>query len=155
MRIAAVILLALAALAGVICWTVWRADTAPVTTPPSAVQQGQQQLHAQLQQTIQHESEVEKQAWGSMDSLVKLLHWHQQRIDRLTGNPQATEVLAYDHDSIVRIQTRINQLSVEEKAKELAAEEKAKEDAVKAKEDAIQQKAERAAAAVAAQKPVN
>jgi hypothetical protein len=148
MRILGLIFLAVAALAGVIAWTVWRADTVPVTTPPSAAEQGQQQLHAQLQQTIQHESEVEKQAWDSMDALVKLIHWHQRRIDRLTGNPQATEVLAYDRDSITRIQSRINQLDVEEKARELAAAEKAKEDAVKAKEEALQQKAERAAAAL-------
>ena len=148
MRIFGLIVLAVAALAGVIAWTVWRADTAPITTPPSAAQQGQQQLHAQLVQTIQHESEIEKQAWDSMDALVKLVKWHQRRIDRLTGNPQATEVLAYDRDSITRIQSRINLLDVEAKARELAAAEKAKEDAVKAKEEALQQKAERAAAAL-------
>jgi hypothetical protein len=148
MKIAAIVLVALAALAGVIAWTVWRADTVPVATPPSAVQQGQQQLHAQLQETIQHESQIEKQAWDSMDQLVKLIHWHQQRIDRLTGNPQATEVLAYDRESLTRLQTRINQLDMEAKARELAAAEKAKEDAIKAKEEALQQKAERAAAAL-------
>jgi hypothetical protein len=148
MRILGLIFLALAALAGVIAWTVWRADTVPVTTPSSAAQQGQQQLHAQLLQTIQHESEVEQQAWTSIEALAKLVKWHQRRIDRLTGNPQATEVLAYDRDSITRVQSRINQLDVEEKARELAAAEKAKEDAVKAKEAAMQQKAERAAAAL-------
>jgi membrane protein involved in colicin uptake len=146
MKIAAIILLALAALAGAIAWTVWRADTVPVTAPPSAVQQGQQQLHAQLQETIQHESEVEKQAWDSMDQLVKLIHWHQDRMERLASNPQATEVVTYDRNSVTRIQARINQLDVEEKARELAAAEKAKEDAIKAKAEALQQKAERAAA---------
>ena len=150
MRIIALILLALATIAGVIAWTVYRADTAPVTAPPSAVQQGQQQLHSQLQETIQHESEVEKQAWNSTDQLVKLIHWHQQRIDRLDGNSQAADVLIYDRDSITRIQARINELAVEEKAKELAAIEKAKEDAIKAKEEALQQKAEKAAAALKA-----
>jgi Trk K+ transport system NAD-binding subunit len=153
MRIAVFIFLVLAALAGAIAWTVYRADTAPVTAPLSAVQQGQQQLHAQLQQTIQHESEVEKQAWNSTDELVKLLHWHQQRIDRLIGNPQASDVLSYDRDSLTRIQSRINELAVEEKAKELAAIEKAKEDAIQAKQEALQQKAARAAAAAAGQKP--
>jgi hypothetical protein len=148
MKIAAIVLVALAALAGIIAWTVWRADTVPVAAPPSAVQQGKQQLHAQLQETIQHESQIEKQAWDSMDQLVKLIHWHQQRIDRLTGNPQATEVLAYDRESLTRLQTRINQLDMEAKARELAAAEKAKEDAIKAKEEALQQKAERAAAAL-------
>jgi membrane protein involved in colicin uptake len=155
MRIIALTLLALAALAGIIAWTVWRADTVPVSSPPSAVQQGQQQLHTQLQQTIQQESGIEKQAWNSTDELVKLLHWHQQRIDRLTGNPQASEVLSYDHDSIVRIQSRINELAAEEKVKELAAIEQAKEDAIKAKEEATQEKAQRAAAAAAAQKGIN
>jgi hypothetical protein len=148
MKIVGLILFALAAVAGIVAWTVWRADTVPVNTPLSAVQQGQQQLHAQLEHTIQHETEIEHQAWNSMDSLVKLIQWHQRRIDRLSGNPQATEVLAYDHDSIVRIQTRINELAVEEKAKELAAIEQAKEDAIKAKQDALQQKAEKAAAAL-------
>ncbi|HEX8813009.1 MAG TPA: hypothetical protein VF742_13550 [Terracidiphilus sp.] len=148
MKIVVLILFALAALAGGIAWTVWRADTAPVTTPLSAVQLGQQQLHAQLEHTIQHETDIEHQAWNSMDSLVKLIQWHQRRIDRLSGNPQATEVLAYDHESIVRIQTRINELDAQEKAKELAAIEQAKEDAIKAKQDAQQQKAEKAAAAL-------
>ena len=142
MRTLALIVLALAAIAGVIAWTVWRADTVPVTSPPSAVQQGQQQLQAQLQETIRHESEIEKQAWGSIDQLVKLIHWHQQRIDRLTGNSQATEVLAYDRDSIVRIQSRINELAAEEKARELAAIEKAKEDAIAARVAAAQKRAE-------------
>ncbi len=150
MKIVAIVLVVLAALAGIIAWTVYRADTVPVTSPPSAVQQGQKQLHDQLQQTIQHEAEVEKQAWNSMDQLVKLIHWHQQRMDRLAANPQATEVIAYDRDSITRIQSRINQLDIEEKARELAAEEKAKEDAIKARQDALQQKAEKAAAALKA-----
>jgi len=142
MRIVALTLLALVALAGVIAWTVWRADTVPVTAPLSTVQQGQQQLHAQLDETIHHEVEVERNIWNSMDQLVKLIQWHQRRIDRLSGNSQAAEILAYDRDSITRIQTRINQLAAQEKAKELADIEKAKEDALAAK-------------AAAAQKPVN
>jgi hypothetical protein len=118
MRIATLILLALVALAGVIAWTVWRADTVAITAPLSAVQDGQQQLHAQLQQTIQHETQVEKNVWNSMDQLVKLIHWHQNRIDRLSGNSQAAEILEYDRDCITRIQARINQLDAQEKAKE-------------------------------------
>jgi hypothetical protein len=120
MRFATLILLALIALAGAIAWTVWRADTAPVTAPLSAVQDGQGQLHAQLQETIQHEREVEKNVWNSMDQLVKLIHWHERRIDRLSGNSQAAEILEYDRDSITRIQARINQLDAQEKAKEAA-----------------------------------
>ena len=142
MKLVALTLLALVALAGVIAWTVWRADTAPVTAPLTAVQDGQQQLHAQLEATIHHEAEVERNVWSSMDQLVKLIHWHQNRIDRLSGNSQAAEILAYDRDSITRLQTRINQLDAQEKAKELADIEKAKEDTLAAK-------------AAAAQKPVN
>jgi TolA-binding protein len=118
MKLVALTLLALVALAGVIAWTVWRADTAPVTAPLTAVQDGQQHLHAQLQETIQHENEVEKNIWNSMDQLVKLIQWHQRRIDRLSGNSEAAEILAYDRDSITRIQSRINQLAAQEKAKE-------------------------------------
>jgi Trk K+ transport system NAD-binding subunit len=150
MRIAAIVLFGLAAIVGIIAWSVWRADTVAVAAPPSAVQQGQQQLHAQLQETIQHESEIEKQAWNSMDAMVKLLRWHQQRIERLTGNPQATEVVRYDRESVTRLQARINQLDEEQKVRDLAAAEKAKEDAIKAKQDALQQKAERAAATLKA-----
>ncbi len=133
MKIAALILFVFAALAGALAWTVWRADTAPVTIPPNAMQLGQQELHQQLDETRQHEADVEKQAWNSMDQLVKLIQWHQHRIDRLTGNSQAAEVVAYDRGSIARIQTRINDLAAQEKVNELAAEEKAKEEALEAK----------------------
>lgn len=136
MKIAALALVVLAVLAVAVGYTVWRADTAPVTTPPSAMQVGGQKLHAQLENTIQHESQIEKQAWGSVDELVKLIAWHQQRIQKLTGNPQAGEILAYDRDSITRIQARINQLMVEEKAKEEAAAEQAKEEALQQKSTA-------------------
>ncbi len=129
MKIAALALGVLAVLAVAVGYTVWRADTVPVTTPPDAMQVGAQKLHAQLEDTIQHESQIEKQAWNSMDGLVKLIQWHQQRIQKLTGNAQAGEILAYDRDSIVRIQARINELAAEEKAKEEAAIEQAKEEA--------------------------
>jgi membrane protein involved in colicin uptake len=146
MKIAALILVVLAALAGALAWTVWRADTAPVNTPPNALQSGEQQLHQQLDETRQHEAEVEKQAWNSMDQLVKLIQWHQHRIDRLTGNSQAAEVVAYDRESIARIQARINDLAAEEKAKALAADEKAKE-------EALEEKAAQKEAAQTAEKP--
>lgn len=133
MKIVALALVVLAVLAVAVSYTVWRADTAPVTTPPSALDVGAQKLHAQLQETIQHESQIEKQAWNSMDDLVKLIQWHQQRIQKLTGNPQAGEILAYDRNSIARIQARINELAAEEKAKEEAAIEQAKEEALQEK----------------------
>ena len=123
-------------LMGAIAWSVWRADTAPVTTPLNAQEQGATKLHQQLEETKQHEAEVEKNVWNSTDQLVKLIHWHQDRIEKLKGNSQAGEIVAYDTDSVARIQARINQLAEQEKAKELAAIEKAKEEAAAAKAEA-------------------
>jgi membrane protein involved in colicin uptake len=136
MRILALIVVVLGLLAGAVAWSVWRADTAPVTTPPNAQQQGAEKLHQQLVETKQHEAEVEKNVWGSTDQLVKLIHWHEDRIEKLKANSQASEIVAYDTDSIARIQTRINQLAAEEKARELAAIEKAKVEAAAAKAEA-------------------
>ena len=145
MRIIALVLVFIAALAGAIAWTVWRADTAPVTKPLNAQQQGAEKLHKQLEETKQYEAGIEKQVWNSTDQLVKLIHWHQDRIEKLKNNSQAGEILAYDNDSVPRLQARINQLAAEEKAKELAAIEKAKQ-------EALQQKSAEAGGA-AAQKP--
>lgn len=133
MRILALIVLVLALLVGGVAWSVWRADTAPVTTPLNAQQKGAENLRSKLDETKQHEADVEKQAWGSTDQLVKLIHWHQDRIEKLKSNSQAGEIVAYDTDSIARLQARINQLAAEEKAKEVAAIEKSKADAAAAK----------------------
>jgi hypothetical protein len=63
------------------------------------------------------EGAVERQAWGSAPRLQVLIKGHEQRIEKLSGNSQAGEILAYDHESIVRLQKRIADLAAEEAAK--------------------------------------
>jgi hypothetical protein len=139
-RLIALILLVLVVLAGTIAFMVWRADTAPVTATPSAVDVGREKLHEQFEETKQHESEIEKRVWNSTDPLVKLIQWHKQRMAKLASNPQAVEIVAYDADSVTRIQNRINKLAELEDAREEAEAEKEKEDAAAAKAAAAAQK---------------
>jgi cell division septation protein DedD len=109
--IALAALLILVAFAG---WNVWHAVYAPVTTTPSLVEQGRQQLHAQLEEAKTRESEIEQQDWGSIPLLRGLIQAHQHRIDQLTGNSQAGEILAHDRDAIARINQRISDLQAQQ-----------------------------------------
>jgi hypothetical protein len=109
--IALAALLVLVAFAG---WNVWHAVYAPVTTTPSLVEQGRQQLHAQLEQAKTRESEIEQQDWGSIPLLRGLIQAHQHRIDQLNGNSQAGEILAHDRDAIARINQRITDLQAQQ-----------------------------------------
>ncbi len=86
MKLFALVLVVLALVVGGVAWSVWRADTAPVTTPLNAGQKGAEELRAKLDETKQHEADVEKQAWGSTDQLVKLIHWHEARIEKLKAH---------------------------------------------------------------------
>jgi len=110
-------------LAGIASYNVWRANQDPVVTPPSALDVGRQQLHAQLERTKQREAEIEKSDWNSVTLLRDLVKAHQQRIDELSGNSQAGEILAHDHEAVARIEARINNLVAEEAAKPPAQED--------------------------------
>ena len=111
------LVLALAALLliiGFVSWNVWHAVYEPVTSPPSPVELGRQQLHNQLEQSKAREAEIEKQDWDSITLLRGLIDAHQHRIDQLKGNSQAGEILAHDGDAIARIQKRIADLQVQQ-----------------------------------------
>lgn len=100
----------LVVLMGAMIYNVERAMHAPVTVPPSPVEIGQMQLHSQLQQVKQNEIQIEKQNWDSAAQLRILLKAHQHRIEELTGNHAAGEILTYDNDSVARIEKRIAEL---------------------------------------------
>jgi predicted ATP-binding protein involved in virulence len=105
-----------AVLAAAMVYNVWHAAQMPVTTPPSLEEQGRQKLHAQLEQSKQNEGQLEKQAWNSIPELRQLIDWHQHRIEQLTGNTQAGEIVAYDRDAIARMEKRIAELIQQEQA---------------------------------------
>lgn len=119
----------LALLAGAMIYNLERAVQEPVTKTPGPVDEGRAKLHAQLVDAKQQESQLEKQAWNSIAQLHQLIDWHQQRIDKLTGNSQAGEILAYDQDAIARLQKRITDLEAQYAAQQQAAALKAAEDA--------------------------
>jgi TolA-binding protein len=101
----------LAALIIFVAYNVWRANEEPVTTPPSLVEIGRQQLHAQLQKSEAREAEIEKQDWDSIPLLRQLIAAHQHRIEQLSGNTQAGEIVAHDKDAIARLEKRIADLT--------------------------------------------
>lgn len=97
-------------LVAIISFGVWRATQETLTPAPSEVQVGRQNLRGQLEEAKKRESQIEKQNWNSGTQLRALIQSHEQRIEKLNGNPEAAEILAYDHDSVTRLQNRINQL---------------------------------------------
>ena len=111
--IAVVLLLVLIAFAG---WNVWHAVYEPVTSKPSLVEEGRQQLHAQLEQAKTREAEIEKQDWDTVSLLRELIQAHQHRIDQLKDNSQASEIVANDREAIARIEKRIADLQAEQAA---------------------------------------
>jgi hypothetical protein len=112
-------------LAGIASYNVWRANQDAIVTPPSALDVGRQQLHAQLEKARQREAQIEKLDWDSVTLLRDLTKAHQQRIDELAGNSQAGEILAHDRESIARIQARINDLIAQEAARPPAPDQNA------------------------------
>lgn len=125
--------------AAVPVFNVWRAGQEPIARAPSAVEIGRMQLHAQLEDAQKTEDQAEKPAWDSVPELRQLIKWHQQRIEKLDGNPEAGEILAYDRESIDRLETRITALGVLEAAREEAAKEAEKEAAKDAEQNAQNQ----------------
>lgn len=114
MKKLAIALGVLVLLAGAMGYNVWRANHEPVNSAPDPLQTGRIKLHSQLEQSKQLEAQVEKQNWNSAPQLRALVKAHEHRIEQLTGNSQANEILAYDHDSLDRLQKRITYLEEQE-----------------------------------------
>ena len=106
-------------LAAIISFNVWHALSEPIVTSPSAYELGRQNLHDQLEAVKKREAVFEQQDWNYMTPLHNLILAHQQRIAKLTGNKEAAEIIAYDHEAIARIQARINELDAKERAQAL------------------------------------
>jgi len=114
-----VVIISLAALAlmlAVISYNVWHAFSEPVVATPSPYEIGRQQLHAQFEAAKKREAQFEQQDWNSITPLHNLILAHQQRIDKLTGNKEAAEIIAYDRDALIRLQKRINELDAMQRA---------------------------------------
>lgn len=106
----------LALLVAVVAINVWRAIHEPVMSTPGPYQLGRQQLQSQLEAAKKREAQFEQQDWDSIPALHTLIAAHQQRIDKLTGNAEAAEILAYDNDSITRLKARIAELENKQRA---------------------------------------
>ena len=138
MKIAAIVLGVLAVLVGAISYNIWRGEQ-PILSTPGLFEAGKMQLHQQLEEAQKIESEAEKQHWDSPSALRQLIKWHRQRIEKLTGNSQAGEILVYDQAAVDRLETRITALGVLEAAREEAAKEAAQEAAKEAARKAEQE----------------
>lgn len=100
----------------IISYNVWHALSEPIVAHPGAYELGRQHLHDQLEAAKKREAQFELQDWDSITLLHNLILSHQQRIDKLAGNKEAADILAYDHDAITRIQARINELDARQRA---------------------------------------
>lgn len=127
--IGAVVLFAVAMLV-----SVWRESQAPVTHTPGALETGRAQLHAQLEDARKTEAAAEQQQWNAPDQLRAFIQGHEQRIAKLKDNQEAAEIVAYDRESIERLQKRIAQIAEEEAARAEAAQEAAKRAAQEAQQ---------------------
>jgi hypothetical protein len=112
-------------LAAVITFNVWRALSEPVVATPGPYEVGRQHLHDQLEAAKRREAQFEQRDWNSITLLHNLIVAHQQRIDQLTGNKEAAEIVAYDHDAMTRLQKRINELDAKQRAQWLEKEQSA------------------------------
>ncbi|MFZ0395567.1 MAG: hypothetical protein WCF17_13320 [Terracidiphilus sp.] len=97
-----------------------RASRAPLIATPDPLEAARQKLHAQLVQSEQREAEIEKQDWHSIVLLHQLIDAHQERIEKLTGNTEAGEIIAHDRDAIARLEKRIQDLAAMESDKPAA-----------------------------------
>lgn len=113
-KIIAIALGVLAVLIGVMIYNVERAISDPVTITPGPAETGRLELHSQLNQVKQQEAQIEKQSWSSAAQLRGLVKVHEHRIDQLTGNTAASEIFAYDHESIARLKKRIAELEAQQ-----------------------------------------
>ena len=96
---------------------VWRESQESVSSPPGPLETGRAQLHGQLDDAKKIETQVEQQAWNSSADLRRLIQGHEQRIEKLKDNPEAKEILAYDHDAVDRLQNRIAELAEQQAAR--------------------------------------
>ena|ERR1700694_3612587 len=117
MKKLAIVLGVLAVLAAAMTYNIWNASQQPVKGAPDALETGRQKLHAQLDEAKRTEAEAEKQNWNSATRLRDLIQGHQQRMEKLKGNSQAGEIVAYDRESIARLEKRIADLAAEAAAK--------------------------------------
>lgn len=119
MKLLLLILGFLILLVAIISFNVWRSLSEPIVTAPNAYELGRQHLHEQLEATKKREAQFEQQDWNYITPLHNLILAHQQRIDKLTGNKEAAEIIAYDHEAMIRLQKRINELDAKERAQAL------------------------------------
>ncbi len=116
MKIFAIVFGVLVLFVGFVIYNVEHEVHAAVATTPGPAEAGKLQLHSQLEQVKQRELQVEKQDWDSSAKLRSLIKFHEHRIAELTGNSAASEILAYDHDSITRLEKRISTLDEQQQA---------------------------------------
>ena len=121
-RLVAVAVGVMALLASTMIYNVWRGSQEPVTRTPGPLETGRAQLRRQLDDAQKTEALVEKQNWDSAVALRRLIDGHQQRIDKLKGNTQAGEILAYDQAAIERLEKRIADLAAQEAARAAEAQ---------------------------------
>lgn len=117
----------LALLAGVLAYNVWRAETEAIVRQLGVVEQGHAALHTKLLEAEQREAAIEKVYWNAPEKLAVLIHSHEQRIDKLAGNPAGGEIVAHDKDAIARLQKRIADLDAQRQAAAAAEAEQAKQ----------------------------
>ncbi len=91
-------------------------------------------LRNQVTQAGQREAQIEKHYWNSPNQLQVLIHSHQQRIEQLTGNPEAGEIVAHDRDAVTRLEKRIADIEAERQAQAAAQVEQARLAAEQAKQ---------------------
>lgn len=121
-KIAVIVIGVLAVLTGLFVFNLWRAAQEPVVSTPGPLEIGRQQLHAQLEDLKKSDAQVEQKAWNVIPALRALIQVHQDRIPKFTGNGQAGEILAYEHDSITRLEKRIADLEAQAAAQPPAPE---------------------------------
>jgi hypothetical protein len=117
MRIVAIASGILVLFAAAMTYNIWHASNDPVTSTPGPLETGRTKLHQQLEEAKKTEAQVEKEAWDSAPALRGLIKGHEQRTEKLKGNAEAAEILAYDQDSIQRLKQRIAEILAQQAAK--------------------------------------
>jgi hypothetical protein len=116
-KFVAIAVAVVALLAWAMIYNVWRGSQEPVTRTPGPLENGRAQLRRQLDEAQKNEALVEKQYWDSAVSLRRIIDGHKRRIDKLKGNTEAGEIIAYDQAAIERLDKRIADLAAQEAAK--------------------------------------
>ena len=130
-RIVPIVLGVLALLFIALMISVWHAVREPISPTPGPLETGRAQLHTQLEEAKTTESQAEQQAWNSAARLRALIDGHQQRIEKLKDNKEAAEIVAYDRDTVERLEKRLTDLAAQEAARAEAQKEAAQETAKK------------------------